>query len=90
MTPAEFDALINTLRYGSMSRAQLGKVLGEVVGRICNLDAPELEAVQHDLSDDVEAYRNALEGVQEREQRAEPQPEECDAARLRRLCAEPV
>lgn len=75
-----------TLQGESFSRQQLAELLGDVIGRICLLKDPEIEAVQHDLSEAHEQLRNDLGAVEERLARRSNEVDEMDLARIKRAC----
>lgn len=76
----DFKALRELVRTVPISRQQLAELLGDTVRRVCSMEHPELEEVQHDLSESCEALEIALENVDAREARFAP-PDPCDLAR---------
>ena len=71
MRHAQFKPLREAIQREGFTRHQLRYLLGDVVQRVCHLKEPELEAVQHDLSEACESLDMALAEVEEREARVE-------------------
>lgn len=80
MNAADFSILLSTVRSGAFSREQLIDLWDAVSGRVCQMDAPELEAAIHDVSDADEALKTGLAALDAREARFAP-PDECTLAK---------
>lgn len=89
MTFDDFKALREQVRAGAFHRQQLAELLGDVVRRLCGMEHPELEEVQHDLSECCEALDVALDNVDARESRFRG-PDPCDLARDAAIAASEV
>lgn len=64
-----YQPLREQLQRESFTRQQLVELFGDLAFRVCRIDAPEIEAIQHDISDAHEGLREAMEKVEAREAR---------------------
>lgn len=83
----QFKPLREAIEREALSRQQVVDLLGTLIGRVCRMEAPELEPVQHDLSEAHEAFVATLAAVEEREaRRPSKEVDEMDLARIARAC----